>query len=73
MLAEKILKTIQNKKIEVIDNKNITISIGIAEFNLNKDYDKTSKEKIFKNFFIRSDKALYKAKNNGRNQYQISE
>ena len=43
----------------------ITISIGVGEFNLQYD--------TFESFLERCDQALYKAKENGRNQVQISE
>lgn len=70
LLAEKILKTIQEHKILNIDNKNVTISIGIAEFNV--EVKKKIEERI-KTFFQKADSALYAAKNNGRNQFKIFE
>lgn len=72
MLADKLLKKIRETKLSVLNNKNITISIGIAEFDIKKDYIKNNSEKTIKNLFVRTDKALYAAKNKGRNQYQIS-
>jgi len=68
LLAIKLLNTIQNNKITLIDNKNITLSIGIAEFNNQLNL---SIEENVKKFFEITDNALYKAKNNGRNQYQL--
>ena len=57
-LREKISKSekiLQNKKITY------TVSIGISEFGENKDSE-------FKTIIDRADKALYEAKNSGRNK-----
>ncbi|MOA19997.1 putative diguanylate cyclase YdaM [compost metagenome] len=47
-------------------NPPVTVSCGIAEWN--RDSEKISVESLF----YSADMALYKAKNNGRNQVQIS-
>jgi len=72
ILAEKLLKKVRETKIPLLDNKNITISIGIAEFNVEKDFENHDKEQAVKSLFERSDRALYVAKNQGRNQYQVN-
>jgi diguanylate cyclase (GGDEF)-like protein len=64
-IAEKIRKTIENNKINIGNNKeiNVTISIGISEL---KNDDKSLFDAI-----KRVDKKLYKAKNNGKNRWEI--
>ena len=61
MIARKIRDTIKNTNFTIPEHKKPlkkTISIGVAEFN--------HKESL-KNFIMRADKALYKAKKSGRN------
>ena len=55
-LAEKVRKTIENYSFK---NVKITISIGIGEFKNKKEFEQA---------LNLADEALYKAKNNGRNQ-----
>ena len=43
---------------EIIDGQTITISLGVAEYNKDESAD---------SWLNRADKALYKAKNSGRN------
>ena len=64
-LANRIRLEIQNKNIffNTETPVNITISIGVTEFNHENDVD-------IEGFITRSDNALYKAKENGRNQVQ---
>lgn len=63
-MAERIRKAIE--EIETLcESKSIkvTVSIGVASFNQKEDMD---------TLFNRADKALYTAKNNGRNQVSIA-
>lgn len=62
MLAEKIRKKIESHDFEI--SKQITCSLGVAQYR-----DNDEAEDIFK----RSDKALYEAKNSGRNRVAIKE
>jgi diguanylate cyclase (GGDEF)-like protein/PAS domain S-box-containing protein len=57
IFAEKLRLAIENATFPTIEK--VTVSIGLSEF----DVDDT-----FSNLFKRADKALYYAKNNGRNQ-----
>lgn len=58
-LAEKIRKQIASEISTKDNDKKITASIGVAEFNLVEQSDA---------LFARADEALYQAKKNGRNQ-----
>lgn len=59
-IAENIDKLVAEKLKAGKDNKHvITVSMGIAEFNLNETSDE---------LFARADEALYRAKNSGRNK-----
>lgn len=63
LLAQKILKGVIDGNIEYTRsnfNKTLTISIGIASSNTN-----------FNNLLSNADNALYKAKSNGRNRYEV--
>lgn len=64
-VMEKLRKSIEDLKIPVDDKTfvNITISIGISVYR--------PTQKRFDELFLQSDEALYKAKNNGRNQIQV--
>ncbi|MNN54294.1 putative diguanylate cyclase YdaM [compost metagenome] len=53
-------------RVEMETEPPVTVSCGIAEWN--RDSDKISVESLF----YLADMALYKAKNNGRNQVQVS-
>lgn len=70
MVAERLRKSIQNCKIDISeiipdsDKINVTISIGIYEFQ------STDNEQ---DLLINADKALYEAKDNGRNRVIIYE
>jgi diguanylate cyclase len=59
-IANRILENTSNAS--VIKGQRLSVSIGIAEMN---------KEDSFNTLFERADKALYKAKNSGRNRIQI--
>lgn len=63
MVAERLRKAVENKKIELADkqNINVTISLGVAEYKGEKD------------FIENADKALYKAKESGRNKVIVYE
>lgn len=64
-IAENIRQIVE--KVEIITNKNnlkFTLSLGIAEFNSSLDND-------LENTINRADKALYKAKINGKNRVEI--
>jgi len=61
LLAEKLRISMQEYKFKGMDKK--TCSFGVSEFILGD----STKEDVIK----RSDKALYKAKNNGRNQVAV--
>lgn len=67
-VAEKTRKDIENASIEIITNKKIkfTVSLGVAQFD-SRDNDN------IESTLSRADKALYEAKNNGRNQTVISD
>lgn len=62
MVAERLRKAVENKRIELADKQyiNVTISLGVAEY----------KEK---DFIENADKALYKAKESGRNKVIVYE
>ena len=72
MVAERLRRAVENTKIDVskvnsdVSEKNIgvTISLGIAEYT-DGDDEKTILQK--------ADKALYKAKESGRNKAEIYE
>jgi len=69
LMAEKLQNTINSMAIEHLFNENfniLTVSIGVCTQLATK---KTSIEKLYDN----SDKALYKSKNNGRNQITLYE
>jgi diguanylate cyclase (GGDEF)-like protein len=61
-LAEKLRKILAHSNIEIVGN--ITASFGVAEFLSGDDADK---------LLGRADRALYKAKDAGRNQVMIAE
>lgn len=61
ILAENLRKTISNHNFPVI--KNLTCSLGVTMFNINDEKDET---------FIRADKALYLAKDEGRNKVVVA-
>ena len=61
MVAERLRKAVEAKKFDIGDKKiNVTISLGVAEY----------KEK---DFIENADKALYKAKESGRNKVIVYE
>lgn len=72
MVASRLRKAVENTQIDISKvnpdvqekNINVTISLGISEFNL-EDNEKTLLQK--------ADKALYKAKENGRNRAESYE
>lgn len=72
MVASRLRKAVENTQIDISKinpdiqekNINVTISLGISEFNF-EDNEKTLLQK--------ADKALYKAKENGRNRAEIYE
>lgn len=57
-LCKKIHHLIETKEYTYLDNQNITVSCGIAQYKHNENVDK---------FIQRADTELYKAKNSGRN------
>ncbi len=59
-VAEKIRTAVKNSD---FDGINVTISLGITQLNMNDDVD---------SFINRADRALYKAKRNGRNRVEIA-
>jgi diguanylate cyclase (GGDEF)-like protein/PAS domain S-box-containing protein len=67
-MAESVIEVVQGLKIahEVSDtNKHVTVSIGVGTI-IPKEED------LADDFLILVDKALYEAKNNGRNQYALA-
>jgi len=63
-LANSIIQDCRNLSIEVGKNLlNTTISIGISQFCIS--------DNNLSSIIKRADDALYKAKNNGRNQIQV--
>ena len=72
MVASRLRKAVENTQIDISKvnpdvqekNINVTISLGISEFNI-EDNEKTLLQK--------ADKALYKAKENGRNRAESYE
>ncbi len=68
MLAEKIRQTIEREEIPINDKKNITlkvtVSIGVAECDFINDRN-------IDDLIDRADKAMYKAKQDGRNRVVI--
>lgn len=67
--ANKILNIVRNIKFLELNNNNITISIGIGEYNSELDFEEDI-QKTSLNFFNRVDKKLYEAKNKGKNRYE---
>lgn len=68
LVGEKIRKYIENSEVKINENKSIkyTISLGIAKFDEVLDNDNLEQT------FARADKALYKAKNSGRNKTVVA-
>ncbi len=68
MIAEKLRKKIEENKFLLPDKReiNVTVSIGVAEFNPLKNKNKT-KDEIIKF----ADSALYRAKETGRNKVVV--
>ncbi|MBD5771637.1 GGDEF domain-containing protein [Marinomonas colpomeniae] len=66
-IAERIRRAIENLEIEVPSGPplQVTVSIGVTKSTENK--------KLFSDFFKIADKALYEAKNNGRNRIVFKE
>ncbi|MDO6514597.1 MULTISPECIES: diguanylate cyclase [unclassified Neptuniibacter] len=64
-VVERIRKALENSSITIDKNQliNFTISVGVAEINLDKPN--------LQNTIDQADKALYRAKDNGRNQSQL--
>jgi len=66
VVAEKLIKNVESSIIKIDEHKiNFTISIGVSEVDINN-------ENNVSNTIIRADKALYEAKNNGKNQVCIN-
>ncbi len=61
-LAERMRKNVEALEIEEIDGTSLSVSLGISIF------DPADPEA---NLMLQADKALYNAKNNGRNQVQV--
>ena len=62
IIAQKIRQRVEGQPLQINDNSiNYTISIGVSQFNKNIDT-------VIDTVLDRADKALYKAKNIGRNQ-----
>ncbi len=71
MVAQRLRRAVENTKIDISKintdaekNINVTISLGVSEYT-NNDNEKTLLQK--------ADKALYKAKENGRNKVELYE
>ncbi len=70
MVGERLRTAVENKKIDISklcpdkEDISVTISLGIAQYN-NKDYEKV--------YIRNADKALYKAKESGRNKVVVYE
>lgn len=58
-LAERMRESVEHLNLFSLHDKSVTVSIGVAEYQV-KDHDK-------EHFLERADKALYKAKEKGRN------
>jgi len=64
--AERLCKHVRSLVIPSDENEiTLTISIGVAQYKIHKE--------DWQEFLSRADNALYQAKNNGRNQWMISE
>ena len=68
--AERTRKAIENERVENSENPNgekmqVTVSIGVAQYNAALD-------KNLESLINRCDKALYKAKANGRNRIEVA-
>lgn len=64
--AERLCRHLKSLHIPSGENEiNVTISIGIAQYKIH--------EEDWQQFLSRADNALYQAKNNGRNQWLVSE
>jgi diguanylate cyclase (GGDEF)-like protein len=62
-VAEKLRFAIARHDFPAVPDRQITISLGVAEYALGESCG---------DFFIRADQALYKAKGNGRNRLQVA-
>jgi len=62
IVAEKIRQRVQDSEVLLADSRSVkvTLSIGVAQFDGNPDYQR---------IIDRADKALYEAKNSGRNRW----
>ena len=65
IIANKIRESIENTKIPLDDKKsiNVTVSVGVSIVNVDKDMNLEPSIK-------RSDDALYRAKENGKNRVE---
>ncbi len=64
--AERLCQHVRSLSIKSGEHKiNVTISVGVAQYKIHKEG--------WQSFLSRADNALYKAKNNGRDQWMVSE
>ena len=64
--AERLCKTVRTLQVEANDHSfNVTISIGVAQYRIGQEN--------WEGFLHRADEALYKAKDQGRDQWVVAE
>lgn len=70
-IAERIRETVEKKTFTGSQNENITVTISIGINTLRSDQHEGNTDEIALSFVEYADRALYQAKNNGRNRVEI--
>jgi two-component system cell cycle response regulator len=70
-IAERIRETVEKKTFTGSQNENITVTISIGINTLKSDQHEGNTDEVASSFVEYADRALYQAKNNGRNRVEI--